>query len=334
MSLLIQEEHLNTAFTLSSIIEDSQIGGHYGKSLGARAIISQHPIKKAYLILAITLSSQFNPMYRWKIVLDEVVLTREYKPIIESSIANSIHSIFVYDVTSTLRNAEPTLRIVYDGKDPIKIDSALLISLHSYENFHTYIEGYIHILSLTKELIRNYRVPTSFNANEGKVILGITTTKYDELSVLRKEDGKMLKTKLIPGFNLIELPIDLLKEQTLTYRSQSVYTKHIFHLYVASYSTYPVITIDKVSLNPQDNTLHITLSNTGNTTPDSLMLVLLRYGTVLLRHTLEPLKPGEQREVAIELKDKKTMPSLLRVVWHKATKTFVTDTRIKDFSNF
>jgi len=322
MTLVIKEEQQNSAYTFTSMLEDATIGGMRGKSLSARAALPQHPIRKAYLLLALSLTSPFNPMHKWKIVLDEVVLTREYKPFIETNTGNAIRALFVYDVTSAIKGCEPTLRVVYDGRNPVRIDVASLITLHDYPNFHTYIEGYVHIESLAKQLSLTYGVPTSFTPNEGKIFLAVSAMKNDTMKVFSKEDNNSVEYPLSPGINLVEIDLGKYSAQTIDVVASSAQTIHLFNILAYSYAVYPHIEVEELRID--DGSLHLILRNSGQESADDAMIVLLRLGTVIAQQKVGPIKEGERVEISVPLSGRYT-PSLVRIVWRKATRTFLND---------
>ncbi len=324
MTLVIKEEQQNSAYTFTSMFEDAVIGGVRGKSLSARATLPQYPIKKAYLLMALSLTSPFNPMHKWKIVLDEVVLTREYKPFIETSVGNTIRSLFVYDVTSAIKSFEPMLRVVYDGRNPVRIDVASLITLHDYPNFHTYIEGYVHIESLARQLSLTYGIPASFTPNEGKIVLAVSAMKNDTVKILDKGTNNSMEYTLSPGINLIEIELGKHSTRTIELTAGSANTIHLFNVLAYSHSIYPRIEVEELRID--DNSLHIVLKNTGQESADDAMVVLLRLGSVIAQQKIGPIKGGEKVELSIPLGGRHT-PSLVRIVWRKATRTFLSDIR-------
>ncbi len=324
MTLVIKEEQQNSAYTFTSMFEDAVIGGMRGKSISARAALPQHPIRKAYLLLALSLTSPFNPMHKWKIVLDEVVLTREYKPFIEASIGNTIRSLFVYDVTSAIKSCEPTLRVVYDGRNPVRIDVASLITLHDYPNFHTYIEGYVRIESLVKQLSLTYGIPTSFTPNEGKIFLAVSTMKNDILKILDKGTNSAMEYTLSPGINLIEMDLSKHDTRTIEIAASSMHTIHLFSILAYSHTIYPRIEVEELRID--GDSLRLVLKNTSQESADDAMVVLLRLGTVIAQQKVGPIKGEERVEVNIPLSGRHT-PSLVRIVWRKATRTFLNDIR-------
>ncbi len=324
MTLVIKEEQQNSAYTFTSMFEDAVIGGIRGKSISARAALPRHPIRKAYLLLALSLTSPFNPMHKWKIVLDEVVLTREYKPFIETSIGNTIRSLFIYDVTSALKSCEPTLRVVYDGRNPVRIDVASLITLHNYPNFHTYIEGYVRIESLVRRLSLAYGIPASFTPNEGKIFLAVSAMKNDTMKVLDKETNSLLEYTLSPGINLVEIDLWNHSARTIEIAAGSAHTIHLFNILAYTHAIYPRIEVEEVGID--GDSLHLVLKNSSQESADDAMVVLLRLGTVIAQQRVGPIKGGEKVEINVPLSGRHT-PSLVRIVWRKATRTFLNDVK-------
>ncbi|HIP57212.1 MAG TPA: hypothetical protein EYH02_03980 [Ignisphaera aggregans] len=326
MTLIIREEQQNSAYVFTSMFEDAVIGGIRGKSLTSRTVLPQYPIKKAYLLLALSLTVPFNPMYKWKIVLDEVVLTREYKPMIETEVENSIKSLFVYDVTSAIKGFEPILKIVYDGRNPIRVDIAGLLTLHEYPRFHTYLEGYARIESLVKQPSFSYGVPSNFTPNEGRVLLAVTAVKRDTVRVLDKNTNSVFNYTLSPGINLIEMNLGNPATRTIEISAESTSSVHLFSILAYSHALYPQIKVEKLYVD--GNALHLVLKNIAEEPSDDTMIILLRLGSVITQHRIGAVKGGETIELSIPIGGRH-IPSIVRVVWRKATRTFVNDIKLQ-----
>ena len=325
MTLIIREEQQNSAHVFTSMFEDAVIGGMRGKSLTSRTALPQYPIRKAYLLLALSLTTPFNPMYKWKIVLDEVVLTREYKPTIETEIENSIKSLFVYDVTSAIKGFEPILKIVYDGRNPIRVDIAGLLTIHEYPRFHTYLEGYVQIESLVKQPSFSYGIPSNFTPNEGRVLLAVTAVKRDTVRVLDKNTNSVFNYTLSPGINLIEMNLRNPATRTIEISAGSTSSVHIFSILAYSHAVYPQIKVEK--LHVDENAIHLVLKNIAEEPSDDAMVILLRLGSVIAQHKVGSVKGGESIELTIPISGRH-IPSLVRIVWRKATRTFINDIKL------
>ena len=324
--MIIREEQQNSAHVFTSMLEDAVIGGMRGKSLTSRTVLPQYPVRKAYLLLALSLTTPFNPMYKWKIVLDEVVLTREYKPMIETEIENSIRSLFVYDVTSAIKGLEPILKIVYDGRNPIRIDIAGLLTIHEYPRFHTYLEGYIRIESLVKQPSFTYGIPSNFTPNEGKVLLAVTAVRRNTLRVLDKSTNNVFNYTLSPGINLIEMNLGNPATRTIEISAESAGSVHLFSILAYSHTMYPQIKVEK--LHVDGSVVHLVIRNVAEESSDDTMVVLLRLGSVISQHRIGSVKGGESIELSIPISGRH-IPSLVRIVWRKATRTFINDIKLQ-----
>jgi len=326
MTLIIREEQQNSAHIFTSMFEDAVIGGMRGKSLTSRTVLPQYPIKRAYLLLALSLTVPFNPMYKWKIVLDDVVLTREYKPMIETEIESSIKSLFVYDVTSAIKGFEPMLRIVYDGRNPIRIDIAGLLTLHEYPRFHTYLESYARIEPLIRQPSFSYGVPSNFIPNEGRVLLAVTAVKRDTVKVLDKNTNSVFNYTLSPGINLIEMTLGNPATRTIEISAGSTSSVHLFSILAYSHAIYPQIKVEKLHID--GSTIHLVLRNIAEESSDDTMVVLLRLGSVIAQQRIGSVKGGESIELSIPISGRH-IPSLVRIVWRKATRTFINDIKLQ-----
>ncbi len=325
MAIAIRNEELNTIHSISSLVEDSYVGIDYGKVLRARVYIPEYPVKRAYLIISVTMSSPFNTMNKWKIVLNGVAITREYNPHIEKSFLNLIHSVFVYDVTTTIKEPRVEFSLTYDGKERIKVDTATLISIHSYDNIDTMLEGYVDLLPLESALQYHYSQPKEFSPNEGYLYSALAALRAGSLSIVeRGEDGSEHNhsTMLNPGINIIETPLKILGASDIVLHSEQSAVKHVYSLRVLTRATYPRIEVKEVKL--QDGRLVISIANSGESSADNVMVVALRLGTVLARSSVGTLKPQESRIIELKL-GQRVQPSHVRIIWRKGSRLFTHD---------
>ncbi len=328
MTIAIKSEELNTIHSIITLVEDSYVGLDCGKVIKARGYIPEHPIKRAYLIISATLTSPFNTMNKWKIVMNGVAITREYNPHIEKSFSNLIHSAFVYDVTTTIKDPRVELSITYDGKERIRIDTATLISIHSYESIHTMLEGYIDITPLDKEVTYHYSAPSSFNPNEGCLYSALSALKTGSVTIIEKSaEGQVEHNHdvlLNPGLNLIEAPLKCLGSSDIVFQPISNTVKHVYTLRVLTRASYPRIEVEGPYV--EGDTLSLYLKNLGESAADNVMVIALRLGTVLARANIGALKAGEQKQVNLKI-PARARPSHIRIVWKKGSRIFTYDIR-------
>ncbi len=325
MSLVVREEHRDTAFYLASVLEDQSVGGNYGKHVISKVSLPTYPLVKAYMMVFATLKEPFNPMYRWKIAVDDVALTREFRPTVERSLDDGIHAAFVYDITSAIKNSEPTVRIVYDGKEPIRIECALMLTIHRYNDFSSYLELYTDPKPVHGRLSISLGAPQTFEPNERELFLGFACSRPADLTIYGVEGEKIVR-RLANGFNLVEL-----KPSSSNIEIEpSASVNQLFNIYTALYTQYP--DLDVVAIAKEGTNVRATIVNKGNVAPDDVMVLLLRFGTRVASMKLDSIAPGESKEISLSIGSSSRAPAagpcILRIVWRKGVRNFYKDYRI------
>jgi len=324
MTISILEEAQKTMHSVISLVEDSYIGLCKGKVLKARGFLPKQSVRKAYLIISTTLNAPFNPMNKWKIVLNDVTITREYNPHIEKRFANHIHALFVYDVTATIKDTRIDFYISYDGKEDVKIDNVTLVALYECEDSNTMIEGFADVKTLDNEVFYEYKAPHTFRATEGQLYIAVSAPKADAIHILEKNSTHHeYSVQVAPGFNLIEKPVKILTNSTVSIKSATP-IKHVYTLRVLSNVKYP--NIEVVDMNVKDGVLKLTIKNVGESTAENVMVIGLRMGMVVSRAFINRMVVGEQSDVTLDIHRNK--PSYIRIVWKKGSRIFSRDIKL------
>jgi len=323
--ITIEDEQLNSISILSSLLEDADVGGARGRNTFARAHIIEKPVRRAYLLISATLNNPFNRLNKWKISLNGVAITREYNPHIETSFMGKIHSVFVYDVTKTIKDPEVELLIVYDGKDPIRIDNALLITIHEYPEIHTRVEGYIDLKPLTPNGIEfKYRTAEKFTPNEAKLYIGISALRSSTVNIVEGNSESVVNRRLNPGFTLIEIDEPKHDEESVKIFSDSYHVKHVYSVRFLTKAVYPSIDVEEMKVS--EDSIAIKIRNRGPTAADKVMVIALRFGMPLARETIENFAALEAKD--IELRISRNRPTHIRIVWMKGGRTFIKDIKL------
>ncbi len=324
MAIRIAEELRDSTYLISQLLEDQYVGAHYQKRLYGSTTVLSKPVRKAYLIISATLEEPFNSLNKWKIVLNGVALTREYNPHIEREFMNGIHSVFVYDVTSVVKESEVRLELSYDGKERIKIDTATLITLHEYPKMHTFIEGLIDLVPLENNYSMNYGSTESFEPNEAKLYIGLNSFRQTRISVL-DVSGKELYSGILPlGFYLLELAVEA-RCRNFVVQPSAPAAKHMFNILTLTYAKYPKIVVENVEMS--GSRIKATISNVGESDAEDVMLVVLKLGATIAHKRVGTLQSGERKDVELELRDVGlAIPRrILRVIWRYGGKLFTHD---------
>ncbi len=321
MELKLCEEYRHSTYAIHSLIEDQTLTGA-GEGVISRIILPQLPVVQSYLIIILSR----DPIYtftKWKISLNNIILTREFKPHIDSQVNEKLtHSLFIYDVTKTL-GPDINLKIGYEGKKPLRVDAALLITIHRYEEFHLGFNFITKILNLNSS-IDLPKAKLSFEPTEKYLDMGIIAERSCSLELeFFGNINRSVKREIVYGFNMVEMPMDRdLDINSINIRCSNP-ARHIFTCLFSLYSNYPRIDVRNIDM--LDNELSLTLYNAGNSTADDVEIVFFRYGVQIYRLRVGSLKPSEEKSVLIPKSVVKVNNVTVRIIWYKALRMFSKD---------
>ncbi|ADM26937.1 hypothetical protein Igag_0085 [Ignisphaera aggregans DSM 17230] len=327
MEIKFSNEFTDSTYIVTPILE-SQILSPINNNIVTKISSLNAPVENAYLILVITRPNNTD-IIKWKISIDRVILTREFKPHIDISINNKyIQSVFIYDISKILRN-DSYLKISYEGKNHIRIDTATLLSIYRYKGFHVYLDCIVDICKAENIQKSVENLARSFNPNNIRINTGLVAERITELSVSTSNSENITTYKLVPGFNIVELNISPEKiPAIINIGSKDELTRHIFTCTFLSYEQQPRLFINKIDIN--EDKLLLTISNIGDSLPDKSELVILRYGVPLQKIDIEPIKPGEKSDITVDTKAIGRYKNVvLRLIWYKAFKIYYDEKTIK-----
>jgi len=333
MPIKIVNEYLDAVYHLYSLAEDKILCNEVKdkSSIESRISLPTADIVSAYLVLAFTRSNNID-ILKWKISFNDVILTRELKPHVEKPIdEDHMQTMFVYDISKIIPKNEASIKISCTAKGYINLDSAILLTIMRYKGFHTHIACEIEPHTVNDNFIKSYNLSPSFTANETYLHLGLVSPTTGTLEI-RTDNGVIKKFHLLKGHNLIEAYLGNNSLGLIQIQSNAN-VRHLFSCIAVKHTQYPQIIIE--NLNTQGAIIRFRLRNTGNSSCDSLDLILLRYGIPLRKTSLASLKPGEYLDLEINIGDilkqgvQKINGIVLRIVWSKAHKLFEYDVPIK-----
>lgn len=322
MELKLYEEYKQSTYTITSFVEDQVLTGR-GEGITSRALLPQIPVLQGYLLIALSRDPMYTSFTKWKISLNNIILTREFKPHIDKPISEKLaQTLFIYDVTKTL-SRDVTLKIGYEGRKPIRVDTALLITIHRYNEFHLGFNFITKIVNLSSS-IDLPETSLSFEPTESYLDMGVVAEKSCSLELeVVGNNVRNVKHAIVQGFNMVEIPIERGLSIRLINSRCSGPARHIFTCLFSLYSNYPRIDVEGVNLTEEG--LSITLHNTGSTSADDVEVILLRHGVQVYRSRLGGLKAGEVRSVSIPRSSIRGNNTTARILWYKALKVFSRD---------
>lgn len=326
MELRISEEYRQSTYAINSLIEDQVLSGS-GEGVVSRTSLPPLPIVQGYLMVILSREPTYTSFTKWKLSLNNIILTREFKPHIDTQVSERLaHSIFIYDVTKTL-SREVNLKIGYEGKKPLKVDAVLLITVHRYEEFHLGFNFITKVLNLNT-VVDIPKIDLSFEPTEKHLNIGITAERNSSLELeILGNVGRSLRREVARGFNMVEVPVERnLDISSINVKCSSGLARHIFTCLFSLYSNYPRIGVKSTAVS--DNGIQIALYNSGDSSADDVEVVFLRYGVQVHRIKIGGLKPGEEKDITIPRSITKMNNVIARIVWYKALRVFSRDLNI------
>jgi hypothetical protein len=330
MRIRIDEELNNATFSISNLVEDQTLHGQK-PSVMSKVNFGNFKLLKGYLIIAVSSRSRINNVTKWKIALNEIALTRTFRPYLEYEMSDKIYqALFVYDVSKILSATQPEaiFKLKYEGKEPITVNVASMITFHSYS------EGSIKVSCIAEVFnLNNYVLDLSPHAvtmqrhREGVLYLGIVSEQNSEVKIIDSNGNNLMVHSLGKGFNFIESGLKHTWTNMLTLKCEDPLARHIFHCTAYTTLEYPNINIRRYSIN--NNYLELALVNESSTAADNCEIIVLKTGTIIQRLHVDTLHAGEERTIKMPLSNKISGKVTIRLIWRKALKVFIKDQAIE-----
>ncbi|MEM2606273.1 MAG: hypothetical protein QW101_04405, partial [Ignisphaera sp.] len=332
VAIVIQREHTDTVYYVHNFVEDKVLcnNSKNKESIISKISLPTPEIEAAYLILSITRSVNIDVM-KWKIALNNVILTREFKPHIEKTVNEDYtQAVFVYDVSKIVNSNDVLLRILCNAKGYIYLDGATLVALLRYKGFHIHMYCEVDPYTLVNPVQKPLTIVPSFKANEILLNMGVTSPSNSLLNVATYGGEK--KIKLFKGYNVFEVKLDRNDVTAFRIISDNENLRHIFSCTIFRYSEFPKIVVEDLRI--EKSAIKFRLTNVGNSRSDKLELLIIRHGIPIYRVSLKSLEPQEHLDYEIGIEsikqaNVKTNGVVLRIVWSKAYQLFEQDIPIK-----
>ncbi|MEM0027246.1 MAG: hypothetical protein QXT53_03940 [Ignisphaera sp.] len=327
MRIKIEEEMPKATFAITNLIEDYSFQGSETQVV-SKVTFPQYKPLKGYLIIAVSSNDKVNDIIKWKVTLNNIALTREFRPHIDAKIdERTYQAIFAYEVSKILTSTDLTLKISYEGKDKIKIDAASLITLHQYDDDEVYVLCISEVVQLN-----NYEIvlPTINNKNyrESTMYIGIIAQKRSVLRIDANNDHNNSSTfTLREGFNLIEANLNRYRtSDKVVLKCDDTSARHLFRCITHSSIIYPDLDIKHQRLDK--NNVDLIIKNIGFSKTDHTELIILKGGIPTEKFIIGSMEPDEERKIRLLVSNNISKRMTIRVIWRKALRTFVKDHQI------
>ncbi|OYT45786.1 MAG: hypothetical protein B6U85_08290 [Desulfurococcales archaeon ex4484_42] len=306
------------------------LGGHGNPRSDSYGFYVDNALNPSLLALVVS-SRGFSGNMTWKVALNEVTLTREFKPQTIVEIDDRVYAVQVFDISNITRSSGMyNLRIVCEAAEPISINSVFILGALKSGNISATLSVGVGVLAVKpgetvslklrqKKSIRNsllliYDLPS----RRAKIKLGVGGK---ELSI----SGK------VGTYELLLEDVDADEIRVMHEQSQLPYYPKYFKIYgLLTYSTSikgPDVEVKDITIS-EDGKMHVTLTNTGDVSAINVLLVGTHMGEVVFRDIIKEIKPQTVIERTYRVKPKYDN-TLVRLIYQGLNGQVVKTFRVK-----
>ena len=306
------------------------LGGHGNPRSDSYGFYVDNALNPSLLALVVS-SRGFSGNMTWKVALNEVTLTREFKPQTIVEIDDRVYAVQVFDISNITRSSGMyNLRIVCEAAEPISINSVFILGALKSGNISATLSVGVGVLAVKpgetvslklrqKKSIRNsllliYDLPS----RRAKIKLGVGGK---ELSI----SGK------VGTYELLLEDVDADEIRVMHEQSQLPYYPKYFKIYgLLTYSTSikgPDVGVKDITIS-EDGKLHVTLTNTGDVSAINVLLIGMHMGEVVFRDMIKEIKPQTVIERTYRVKPKYDN-TLVRLIYQGLNGQVVKTFRVK-----
>jgi len=281
----------------------------------------------------------------WKVKVNGMNLTREFKPMVSTRLGDKIYSKHVFDITSILKIPENRFRnrinvtFKREGGSVISIEHIGLIALFETDEAETNIKYYSGSISL--DIGENTILETNYDHNQAYYTSSIYVPSRIAKLKIKLGGGKEIFVTGVQGmheeYDVVTTSkiIDSIEyehvESSEKYAPKEIVISNLL-LYHTIHAN-PDIHIDEIDV-PETSkgelNISMKLSNRGESKPDKLLISIMDRVEVIRVVQIEPLKPGEERTINLKLNLQPGEHNLVfRVIWRKLSRTMFKEERRK-----
>jgi len=306
------------------------LGGHGNPRSDSYGFYIDNALNPSLLALVVS-SRGFSGNMTWKVALNEVTLTREFKPQTIVEIDDRVYAVQVFDISNITRSSGMyNLRIVCEAAEPISINSVFILGALKSGNVSATLSVGVGVLAVKPG------ETTSLKLGQKKSIRNSLLLIYDSPSRRAKiklsVGGKELSISGKVGtYELLLEDVDADEIRVVHEQSQLPYYPKYFKIYgLLTYSTSikgPDVKVKDITIS-EDGKLHVTLTNTGDVSAINVLLVGMHMGEVVFRDMIKEIKPQTVIERTYRVKPRYDN-TLVRLIYQGLNGQVVKTFRVK-----
>lgn len=300
---LIKDE-VNGRIYHISISSQLRLGGRSYPRVGEYLLeVDEHPLDEVYLITA-TVSNEGLGKVSWRVGIDELSITREFKPQIVVECKGYVYTVHLFNLSKVVKGGKTyTLTISCDSPQPITIDGVELVGVKKDLGLVTEVDyrGGCILINQAENYVVQYNSKYSGRVNTS--ILLNMPSKNAKVDIMLNENVVKTLNNYIGLVNTVINSFEPLGNSTLSIYHRDLGEKyHPPFISLYSILRYKVnkegpkisVVVNDVTHRGNDIRIAVTLRNEGDLVCDALNLIALSGGNVVIRDVIKSLKPNEE----------------------------------------
>lgn len=283
----------------------------------------------------------------WRLKLNGVPITREFKPNDIVELKNFYFAKLVYDVTPIIKSMEDKRRnrcsvlVKYEGSEELFVSHVALLTAFETEDARSSVSMVSGALALepgeTANISIRHKPNTGLSgelktvfispSTQARISIGFNGEHLYLVEGIVGGDELTLKVNNVSEVNNVE--IKHLDTPTLYYPKELLLSTILLlqtHIKTPKLEVKDIILPEKMS---RGDKIKAVIVNNGESKPDKALVTLIHLGTTVYQEKLPALNPGEETVIEIPVNIPRGEYSLiLRIIWRKLTKTYFVDKRI------
>lgn len=312
------------------------IGGRGHPRMMKQVFSLDTPINKTHLVISVS-SNEIPRNVLWKVTLNEVTLTREFKPQTYVTLKEGVLATQVFDVSHIVKGpGKYELTITCESSEAITVEAIDVVGMVPMKGVRSetiYKAGCVAINpSETHEEILKFG-----GEGRGNLILVLTTPSRNASVDIELNNIKLMNIVGQVGTDEVTMHDISLEHENLLKIMHNPPNIQYFPKIVKLHSLLvyrsighgPKIVIEEAELR-EDNKLYVKLANTGDAIAERVILVVISTGNILVRDIINEVKPLDVVEKEYSISPKKlSQVAIVRGIYRGVSGQKMAEAKVK-----
>mgnify|MGYP000238675553 CR=1 FL=1 len=306
------------------------LGGHGNPRSDSYGFYIDNRLNPSLLALVVS-SKGFSGNMTWKVSLNEVTLTREFKPQTIVEIDDRIYAVQVFDISNITRvPGMYNLRIVCEAAESVSIDSVFILGALRSGGISATLSISVGVLAIKPGETALLKLRPQKHARNSLLLIYDSPSRRAKVKLSIGEKELSMSGK-VGTYELLLENVSANEIKIMHEKSQLPYYPKYFKIYgVLAYSTSikgPDVEIKDLNIS-EDGKLAITLINTGDVSANNVLLIGMHMGEVVFRDVIKEVRPQTIIERTYRVKPKYDN-TLIRLIYQGINGQVIKTFRIK-----